>query len=292
MTKISEVVRYRSREMQDSMPTYYTESPEVIAIMDANATEIERKRAEAADLQAQLFVTTATWGLDDWERVLALSPRPNSSLSARRNRIIARLNGTAPATVAYLTEVINAHVVNKSALIVEYNGEYRFEVVIPVDQLRDTGVIYREINEVKPAHLAFGISAIIREVIKLTARAYDFGVPYPITNAFRTADIRGGLARIIVGVEVNPYTFEVVYPIANMFTVDGYAAQFNEGVGLGATANSNKVTYARVGVATAWGGDLTATMFADYSGGITSATSDNDVLYPRVGLTSVREGTS
>lgn len=281
---------FTKRDLMDALPRYYDDSPEVEAIMDANATEIDRVRRNAREVTDQFYVNTATHGLDDWERVLALSPRPNSTIEFRRNRIIARLNGTAPATVAYLTEVVNAHVADKSARIVEYNGEYRFEVEIPVDQLRDTGVIYREINEVKPAHLAFGISAIIREVIKLTARAYEFGVPYPITNTFRTADITGGLARINIGVGVKPYTFEVVYPITNVLTVSGMSAGFSDGVDFAATANSNKVTYARVGVATAWGGDLTATMFADF-GGISAAANSNGVLYPRIGEAETREGT-
>lgn len=278
------------RNLTDALPRYYDDSPEVDAIMGANATEIDRIRRNAREVTDQLYVNTATHGLDEWERVLALAPRPNSTLSVRRNRIIARLNGTAPATVAYLTEVINAHVADKSAKITEYNAEYRFEVEIPINQLRDTGVIYREIYEVKPAHLAFGISAIIREVIRLTARAYDFGVPYPITNTFRTADVKGGLARINIGVGVKPYTFEVIYPITNVLTVSGMSAGFADGVDFAATANSNKVTYARVGVATAWGGDLTATMFADF-GGISSASNSNGVIYPRVGEAGTREGT-
>lgn len=283
---------FTKRDLIDALPRYYDDSPEVDAIMDANATELDRIRRNAHEVTDQFYVNSATHGLDDWERVLALSPRPNSTLSARRNRIIARLNGTAPATVAYLTAVINAHVADKSARIVEYNGEYRFEAEIPVDQLQDLGVIYREINDVKPAHLAFGISGIIASVIKLHARAYDFGVPYPITNMFRTADVNGGLARFIVGLSVAPYTFDVVYPITNMFAVRGMSAGFADGVGLTATANSNKVTYARVGVATAWGGDLTATGRAVISGGISTETNSNDVLYPRVGTAETGEGTS
>lgn len=280
------------RDLMDALPRYYDDSPEVDAIMGANAIEIGRIRRNAREVTDQFYVNTATHGLDDWERVLALSPRPNSSIQFRRNRIIARLNGTAPATVAYLTEVVNAHVADKSARIVEYNGEYRFEAEIPVDQLRDTGVIYREINDVKPAHLAFGISGIIRDTITLRARAYDFGVPYRITNMFRTDDVQGGLARVPVILREKTYNFDVIYPITNAFTVEGMAAKFADSVGLAATANSNRVAYARVGVATASSGNLTATMNANYGGDITAVSNSNDVLYPRVGNAAVRKGTS
>lgn len=245
------------RDLLDMLPRFYDESPEVDAIMDANAIEIDRARTGARDVLAQFFVTSAgAHGLDAWERVLALAPRPNSAVAFRRNRILARLNGTAPATVRNLTEVVNAHVAGKDARIIEHNGEYRFEAEIPADNAIDMALIYRAVNEVKPAHLAFGITSIVREVIRLSARAYDFGVPYPITNTFRTANINGGLARFSIGVGVKPYTFEAIYPITNMFTVDGYIAGFSDGMELGASANSNVVKYKRVGVAIAGRGTI------------------------------------
>lgn len=248
MTTLQEDARYRSQEMQDSMPNYYSESPEVIAIMDANATEIERKRAEAYDLQAQLFVSTATWGLTDWERVLALSPRPNSTLDFRRSRIIARLNGTAPATVAYLTDVVNAHVADKSARIVEVNGEYRFEAEINVDNSIDMSPIIRDINEVKPAHLAFGITGIIRvETINVRSKAYDFAVPYKKTNMFHTAGIPGVKAVIPFNLREKAYSFGVVYPIANMFTTSGLEARLNSELSLSVNTDVYFVPYIYVG---------------------------------------------
>ena len=205
------------RDLIDALPRYYDDSPEVDAIMSANATEIDRIRRQAREVTDQFYVNTATHGLDEWERVLALSPRPNSTVEVRRNRIIARLNGTAPATVAYLTDVVNAHVAGKDARIVEHNGEYRFEAEIPLENIVVTADIIRDINEVKPAHLAFGITGIITDALIISSHEYDFRVPYPICNMFRTDDMRGTSVSGLLGLLATEYSFAVPYPICNEF---------------------------------------------------------------------------
>jgi len=148
------------RDLMDALPRYYDDSPEVDAIMGADATEIDRVRTSARDVISQQYVSTATHGLDDWERVLAMSPRPNSTLAFRRNRILARLNGSAPATVANLTEVVNAHVAGKGSWIEEINAEYRFNIVMHAYEAVDIIGLYAEIDELKPAHLNYSLTQV------------------------------------------------------------------------------------------------------------------------------------
>ncbi|WP_102271314.1 putative phage tail protein [Cytobacillus massiliigabonensis] len=207
------------RDLTDALPRYYDDSPEVEAIMSANAEQVDKTRIKARATTDQFYVGTATNGLDDWERVLDLPPRPNSSLEFRRNRILARLNGTAPATVAYLTDVVNAYVADKSARIIEYNGEYRFEAEIPLSEniSFNTSEIQEAVNEVKPAHLAFDLVGSIREGIVLTESAYTFEVPYRICDTFRTDDAQGIADRVEAKLGVQEYNFAVNYPICGEF---------------------------------------------------------------------------
>lgn len=200
------------RDLMDTLPRYYDDSPEVDAIMSATAQQVDKTRQRAREITDQFYVRTATHGLDEWERILALSPRPNSSLEFRRSRILARLNGTAPATVAYLTDTVNAHVADKSARIVEYNGEYRFEAEIPVENAIDTPAIHNAINEVKPAHLAFGITGTISDAIIIAGSDYSFDVPYRKCNAFRTVDAKGIASRGALLMRAEVYAFNVEYP--------------------------------------------------------------------------------
>lgn len=205
----------RQREMLDSMPPIYDESLEANAVMRANAVEIERKRAEADDLLAQMHVESATWGLDYWDRVLDLAPAPRMPTAERRERVLSRLRGTFPATKKHLTDLLDVH--TAGAHIEEFPREYRFEGYMPIEGAGtlNLGAVHKAINEVKPAHLAFSSNALIRDRITVSGKSYSFGVPFPITNCFTTADIKGALSRSTVTVASKSYAFTVDYPITN-----------------------------------------------------------------------------
>jgi hypothetical protein len=145
------------QRMMDSLPSYYNESPEADAIMHGNAVELQKRRDEADDLLNQFFVLTATWGLSSWERVLALPLMPHATIEFRRQRILAKLNGAAPVTIRYLTDLVNTFLSNKSAKIVEFNSQYRFDVEMLMDQYVDVKQVENAVKEVKPAHLEMRI---------------------------------------------------------------------------------------------------------------------------------------
>lgn len=219
-------IAYRKRYMSDSLPTYYDESPEANAIMRANATESEFKRAQADDLLNQLFVATATWGLDYWDRILGIDPAPRMIVGKRRERILVKLRGSAPATITNLTKILNVYAQNNDAFIVDLPSEYRFEGYIPTGDnfTLDIAEVYRAINEVKPAHLEFLLNALIGSVITLVSRVYSFDVPFKITNCFQTADVEGYISRIGIGLQDRSYSFIVPYPITNVMYPTGNGA--------------------------------------------------------------------
>lgn len=211
------------QQLYDLLPRYYDESPEVDAIMHANAIELDATRSKARDLLEQLFVRTATWGLSEWERVLALPPAPRADLEFRRQRILAKLAGNAPATVEYLTELVNVYVPSRDTRIIEHNTNYSFEAEIPLESAIDTEQIRQAVEEVKPAHLAFNLTGVAREVIVMTGSAYSFEVPYRICNTFRTEDAQGVGVGLYVGGKSAEYSFEVPYLICGEFYAkEGY----------------------------------------------------------------------
>lgn len=155
-------IEQRKQELLDSLPPYYQESPEANAIMRGNASEFERKRAEAQDLLDQMFVSTATWGLEYWDRVLDLPLAPRMTLKGRRNRILAKINGASTASIANLENIVNAHLTKRTAKIVEVNHEYRFVVEIEANESAGFLEIAKDLNEVKPAHLDYAFRQNVR----------------------------------------------------------------------------------------------------------------------------------
>lgn len=206
------------QRMLDTLPDYYWESPEVDAIVSGQAGEIDKTRDDARDLLDNIAsVSGATWGLDEWDRLLQLPPMPNSPLDLRRARILAKLNGTAPATVKYLTDLVNAYVEHKDARIITYNPQYSFEAVIPLDNTINTGDIYKAVNEIKPAHLDFDLVGTIDDGITVNNLEYGFDVPYRICNMFRTDDAKGLGVNATNTLNTKEYGFDVAYPICGVF---------------------------------------------------------------------------
>ena len=185
MTQISK----RYRDMSYMLPRFYSEAPEVEGVLYPEAIEIESVRHKARELLAQISATTATWGLSDWERVLDLPPRPNSSDELRRARILAKLRGTAPATLANMLTVVNAHTASKDARIIELPepGTVLFE--INANAPFDLRGLAEDIATYIPAHLAYRIATathanaymatLMQSGISVTVYPYR---PEPITQ--------------------------------------------------------------------------------------------------------------
>lgn len=186
---MTQAVDLRHRELTQMLPRFYDDAPEVDGLLYADAVEIERIRGEARDLLAQLSVATATWGLSDWERVLELSPRPNSPTELRRSRILAKLRGAQPATIANMLAIINAHTASKDARIIELPepGTILFEVNASAPF--DLPGLSADIATYIPAHLAYRIATashantymatLMQSGISVTVYPYR---PEPITQ--------------------------------------------------------------------------------------------------------------
>ena len=155
-------VDLRHYELMQMLPRFYDDAPEADGIFYADAIEIEQIRDKARDLLTQLSVTTATWGLSDWERVLELPPRPNSPVETRRAHILAKLRGTAPATIANMLSIVNAHTTQNDSQINELPEPGVVEFIINANNLFDYSEMIKDIALYIPAHLAYKIATVSR----------------------------------------------------------------------------------------------------------------------------------
>lgn len=220
MTAYERNIDVRHREMMLDLIRFYDDAPEADGIIYASAIEIEDVRFKARELLSQFTAVTATWGLSDWERVLELPPRPNSSAELRRSRILAKLRGTQPATLANMLAIINAHVPNSDAKLVELPEPGTITVELPLQNGIDFGAMYSDIYTYKPAHLWFDVHAILGDTITLIGSDYSFDVPWLICNCFTTADAYGIGIFTDIDTQMSEYNFDVLYPITNAFTTD------------------------------------------------------------------------
>ncbi|WP_347061063.1 putative phage tail protein [Flavonifractor plautii] len=140
------------------LPRYYQDSPQV--------SELERVLGEQAgalcvsesDTLAQLWVDTATWGLDLWEQWVGLPADRTRPYSYRRSRIKAKLRGQGATTAEMLRSVVASFGFEPSQIsVIEHPAEYQFEIVLSelAGVPADVGGIEAAVNEIKPAHLDY-----------------------------------------------------------------------------------------------------------------------------------------
>ena len=142
-------------ELRAYLPPYYENSPEMQALQRAMQPEIHRLQAEEESIVDQLWVDTATWGLDLWERALGLPNQAAKPPEYRRARVCSKLRAQGTTTKAMLENVARSFS-NGQVQVEEFPAENRFVVAfngtkdVPLmDGLDDA------IDEIKPAHLIY-----------------------------------------------------------------------------------------------------------------------------------------
>ena len=71
------------------LPRYYQDSPQVSELERVLGEQAEALRVSESDTLAQLWIDTATWGLDLWEQWAGLPVDRTRPYSYRRGRVEA-----------------------------------------------------------------------------------------------------------------------------------------------------------------------------------------------------------
>ena len=138
------------------LPRYYQDSPPVSELERVLGEQAEALTQAGEDTRAQLFVETATWGLNLWEQWCGLPTDPARPTSWRRQRILAKLRGQGTTTAELITSVVASFGYHPEQVsVVEHPEAYAFEVVLSdlAGQPADVSGITDAVNEIKPAHL-------------------------------------------------------------------------------------------------------------------------------------------
>lgn len=154
------------------LPEYLTRDAEMKGILDTSSTEHERMRLALSDLFAQFFVSTATWGLSAWERILELHSRPADSFEQRRNRILLKLQSHQTSTLKFMADICSRYCTADSEVSIrEDNPHNTFEIIVKNGVIAYLEDFKNAVETYKPAHLAY----FFRTIMELMDRAEDYG---------------------------------------------------------------------------------------------------------------------
>lgn len=147
----------------ERLPNRLRKSPYTVGVSEP-MTEVGMAYWQATlNVADQFFVSTATWGLKEWERLVGITQTAGQSLEERRSAVIAKLCSTGTTNAEMIRSLAEA-LTGYGAKVTENFGEYSFSLRFygETDGFIniDADLLMKTVEEVKPAHLRFVIEPI------------------------------------------------------------------------------------------------------------------------------------
>lgn len=134
------------------LPPYERNSKIFQEIMKAEQIEFDRLAIDIEDLEKQLNIDTATWGLAIYERELGIKTNLNKPLEERRSVIKSKWRGTGKVDWALIKAVVDAY--TNGGVEVGFDGR----IIITFNDVKgippNLEDAQRAIEDISPAHLA------------------------------------------------------------------------------------------------------------------------------------------
>ena len=140
----------------DMLPSFYHDSDFIKAYMSSQSIEHSLVKESIEDLVNNLYVNTATWGLDYFEEELGLQTDKSKSYEERRERIKAKKRGNGTTTIKMIKDTALAFDCGEVEITEMYN-DYMFKLKFVSEKGRPKNLddFKSAIDEIKPAHLAY-----------------------------------------------------------------------------------------------------------------------------------------
>ena len=135
------------------LPHFLSKDERFRATNDADSAEHDSIRADLQDLLDQLYVVTATWGLDKWEELVDIVPQDGADIAARRAAVLLKLRNPPSVTVAFLEKLINQYIADKSGTVTDHPETYTTDFDIPLLDKESMAGVTRDVRIYIPAHI-------------------------------------------------------------------------------------------------------------------------------------------
>ncbi|EKN67508.1 DUF2313 domain-containing protein [Schinkia azotoformans] len=147
-----------SPNLLNYLPPLYRDILEMEKLQNSLSIELGNLYFSKSDIENQLFIESATWGLTFWERVFGIQSNLSLSYEERREIIKAKIRGYGTVTKTMIKEVALAFT-NAEVDVIEHPESYSFVVkFIGVKGIPKNMAGFLEIIEIiKPAHLSYSI---------------------------------------------------------------------------------------------------------------------------------------
>ncbi len=146
----------RSENIKESIPVFLRNADVYNVFYDSLGQQMDYIYQAMEDVQNQLNVTTATWGLKCWEELLGVEVNLAKSYAFRRSVILSKLRGVGTVTKA-LIQSSSQSFENGSLFVEEVPDEYK--LILRFTELNGVPPNFDDyemfIRDIIPAHLGY-----------------------------------------------------------------------------------------------------------------------------------------
>lgn len=135
------------------LPKYYRKSHMVNLLMEIEGSQHAEFRAMTADIVANCYINTATWGLDIFEEMAGIHTDPTKDIKDRRAVLLSRYGSFGTATIPFLKEIATKFEnggMSVTNVPTEYAVEIKFDDIVGAP--RNIPDIKLALEKVIPAH--------------------------------------------------------------------------------------------------------------------------------------------
>lgn len=177
----------------DKLPYFYEECPKVNSIQEGLQSEADILYRKVDNTRNQLYVSSATWGLDLWEKFAGIKKKANT-IEERRSRVIAKLTAKGTTTLEVIKAIAKAYA--EDVKVIEYAREYKILLEFIETKEFDLPKEYRlsdiddAIWEVKPAHLDHNLSICNSRKLNIQTKYEDCKFKFHPCNTLYAGELQ------------------------------------------------------------------------------------------------------
>ena len=133
---------------------YFYKNKITKSIQDGLSVEYNSVSEEISNTLTQLFVDSATYGLDSWEKMLGIS-KNNFDYQTRRENIKAKMRSRGTTSIDVIKNICEAYSNGEVDIVVDH-ANYSFEIhfIGSIGIPQAFAELDKTIEEIKPCHLA------------------------------------------------------------------------------------------------------------------------------------------
>ena len=182
----------------NKLPSFYEKCPKTNSIQNELSSEINTLYSKVQGTIDQLYISSATWGLREWEKFAGIK-KTDGTIEHRRSRVASKLKAKGTTTLEVMKSLCKSY--SEDIRVTEIFDEYKILLELIITKENDIPKTYdfadmdEAIWEIKPAHLVHEIDINNSRKLNIKTNYEDVKFKYilstecAVNNSFNSNNI-------------------------------------------------------------------------------------------------------